>query len=54
MAAAVVADCGEPLMAGVVSWACDSLSYCFFGMDALALAVHFEDYLHIKEKSLSG
>lgn len=47
MAAAVVADCGEPLVAGVVSWACDSLCYCSLGSYALASVVRFEDYLHL-------
>lgn len=52
MAATVVADCGEPLVAGVLSWACDSLCYCSLVKYALALFVCFEDYLHliIKEK----
>lgn len=47
MAAAALADCGEPLVAGVVLWACDSLCYCSLGSYALASAACFEDYLHL-------
>lgn len=50
MAAAVVADCGKPLVAGVMSWACDSFCYCSLGSLALALAVCFEDYLYLTVK----
>lgn len=47
MAAAVLADCGEHLVAGVVLWACDSLCYCSLGSYALASVVCFEADLHL-------
>lgn len=44
VAVAALADCGEPLVAGVVLWAHDSLCYCSLGSYALASAVFFENY----------
>lgn len=39
-----LADCGEPLVAGVVLWAHDSHCYCSLGSYALASTVFFESY----------
>lgn len=45
VALAVVADCGEPSVARVVLWACDSLCYCCLGALTFTPSASFKNHL---------